>query len=518
MDLRGAFLKPDPTKYDNLSPDQKEIFDEYRKGNNIFITGAGGCGKSHLIRTIVDDAERIMKKKVAVTALTGCAALLLGQGATTIHRWAGIGLGKGDEYTLIERVKSNRIKRKKWTETQLLIIDEVSMMSQALFELLDMIGKHVRRSNRSVIKQFGKIVETKPYGGIQLIFCGDFYQLPPIGSAGNPLSKNFCFESELWDDTFDVQMILDKSFRQKDELFLNILNEIRNNELSKHSIYKLKQRLLENCADSMPSDVKPVSILPTKAQVNKINTFEMLQLGDEVETHHYYFQEVMDVDYVRGLYDKDELDLIEFRTTINKKNESDVINEFKRLKTNTIYDDTLTLKVGAQVMCIFNLDLENGVCNGSTGIIKEFICHRNYFDTILSKKSISEKINIHNSENRDVYMPVVEFSNGYRMIIKPQHITSDQIIGAVLFQIPLILAWGITTHKSQGATLDTALINIGSRVFSAGQAYVAMSRVRSLDGLYLTGFSEKAIMTDPRVVAFYKRFYEVDEDEEEEEE
>ena len=509
--LLGFINKPDQELYESMSPDQQEIFDEYRKGHNIFITGPGGCGKSYLIKAIVKDAIEKLKKTVHVTALTGCAAVLLGAGATTLHSWAGIGLGKGDEYTLIERIERNQKKRNKWKTTELLIIDEVSMMSKQLFELLDMIGKHIRKGGSR-----GKYVPSiLPFGGIQIIMCGDFFQLPPVGNSKEPDTNKFCFESPLWDDTFDVQMILDKSFRQKDAKFLHILSQIRDGCIDGNTIKTLTNLVNRPYNDgSIPDGFKPVHIMPTRAQVNKKNEIEMLELGD-VETHTYVYQYAYDELYVRKKMNPNEVDILEdqmrviklsTQTKNNKSVEETRKKEYERLMTNSLYEQRLTLKKGAQIMCITNLDMDEGICNGSTGVIEDFI-----YKVPETFKDITSDLGLHMLK---IYCPIVRFSNGVVRSIEPNPIISEQMIGAVVFQLPIILAWAITIHKSQGATLDYAVINIGQRIFAPGQAYVALSRVRSLDGLYLTGFKPSSIMTNEKVIEFYKRFYEYETDDE----
>ena len=178
---------------ESLTVTQKNVIDKFINGNNIFITGPGGCGKSYLIGEIITIAEQ-MKRKIDVTALTGCAAVLLGHNAKTLNSWSGIGIANKDVEKIIEDVITNKRKRKKWSQCDVLIIDEVSMLSKRIFEILDAIGKQIRRSD-------------KPFGGIQVIFSGDFYQLPPVGDEFDG-SNQFCFESEKWKETFNDNITL----------------------------------------------------------------------------------------------------------------------------------------------------------------------------------------------------------------------------------------------------------------------------------------------------------------------
>jgi ATP-dependent DNA helicase PIF1 len=453
-----------------LSEDQQDIFDKYVAGNNIFITGPGGCGKSYLIKQIVKHAEST-KKNINVCAMTGCAAILLDCGATTLHSWAGIGLAKADDEIIITRIMMNKYKKSNWKRTHVLIIDEVSMMSKRLFNLLDAIGKRVRKS-------------AKPFGGIQLIFSGDFYQLPPVGDKLNPDTSQFCFESDHWNETFDFQMLLDKAFRQKDETYIEILNQIREGKIYKEAYDILKTRV----GVEMPKEsiTKPVVLYPTKRSVETINKIQL----DELQTAEVEF------DY-KVVYDEtvEKMGLPGFKKPTKKQ----MAFEEKYIVNNSLFEPSLTLKVGCQVMCIINLDMDNGICNGSTGLVIDIMDVQN---TTTDKSEPKVK---------------VKFNNGVIRTISRHGWESDNIRGFSVQQIPLILAWAVTIHKSQGATLAEAEIDIGSSIFAEGQTYVALSRVKSLEGLYLTSFSAKRIKASEKVQKFYEQFYE-EEDEEDEEE
>ena len=186
-----------------LSREQQLAFDKYVQGHNIFITGPGGSGKSALIKQIYRHANSQMKD-IYVTALTGCASILLGCKAKTLHSWAGIGLGNAPVDQLIFRIRQNKFLKAVWKQTDILVVDEVSMLSLKLFNMLNDIGKAIRKNLR-------------PFGGIQIIFSGDFYQLPPVGDKDEPETQQFCFESDDWNSVFhrDCQIELKKIILQK---------------------------------------------------------------------------------------------------------------------------------------------------------------------------------------------------------------------------------------------------------------------------------------------------------------
>ena len=432
-----------------LSVDQEAALGAYLKGNNVFLTGPGGSGKTELIKQMVECAGESLGKNVQVCALTGCAAVLLNCGAKTVHSWAGIGLAAGPSGRVVERVCKNRYKRVAWMKTDVLIIDEVSMMSKKLFEILDQIGRRVRRC------------PMLPFGGIQLVFSGDFYQLPPVGDNDDPDTSAFCFESPNWPKTFDVTIQLTTIFRQTDKNYTKVLNQIRVGKLSKSAYERLRERVGQTATDSL---IKPTILLPRRYDVNLINVGELRRLEGEVK--EYKLSPADDL----PLTDKDRLVLANISTE-----QRDI--ELKFLMNNVMADRTLELKIGAQVMCVANIDMEgpSPIVNGSQGVVVEFL--------------------------KD--LPVVQFNCGHKRIMGHHVWSSETIPGVGVKQIPLIHAWAITIHKAQGVTLELAEIDAGSNIFECGQTYVALSRVKSLDGLYLTALNPQKIRVSRKVKEFY---------------
>jgi len=435
-----------------LSEDQQKVFDLYKNGKNVFMTGPGGTGKSALIRYIVEDAKA-NGKKIDVCALTGCAAVLLECNAKTIHSWAGIGLAKESAGIIADKVVNHKAKKKNWMGVQILIIDEVSMLSLKLFETLDLIGKKIKMNKL-------------PFGGIQVIFSGDFFQLPPVGDKDDIKSNKFCFESKLWDVTFPNQIQLRKMFRQKDEKYAKILNQIRIGKISKRSC-----ELLKSYVGRVPHQdeiIKPTILYPRRKDADIVNNNNLKKLTGE--TYEFKVQPCSEED----------LELTE-----NEKNYTNTFSpqqieyEQKQLLSGMNCEKTLELKVGAQVMCVVNLDMdsENPICNGSQGIVQGF------------------------NEKR---APIIKFRNGTIRTIGKHNWKSDKIPTVGVKQIPLILAWAVTIHKSQGSTLEIAEIDIGHNIFACGQTYVALSRVKNLDGLFLKSFNPYKIKINLKVKEYYE--------------
>jgi len=445
--------------HSDLSEDQYDAFQRCIKGQNVFITGPGGCGKSYLLHTIVK-AITETQRKVQVCAMTGTAAILLDCNAKTLHSWSGIGQGKGEHQRIVTSIVLNKFKRKAWKNTDVLILDEVSMLSKHLFELLDEIGKRVRKNGM-------------PFGGIQLIFTGDFLQLPPVPNNGDPDSALFCFQSPLWKNTFDYQILLDKVFRQKNPRYVELLHQIREGAISKENMRLLEQRKVE------PNEAQHITMLVSRrSDADKINVHNLSKLNGNTLPYD-----------CNCVFDQTELDEANAKcvsfSNIKRYSQKEKDHEYQYLKKNARFEETLHLKVGARVMCIVNLDMDNGICNGSTGYIIGF-----------------------NFEK----MPVVEFDNGIKRVMKPHSWKSEKIKGLSVEAVPLILAWAITIHKSQGATLDKARMNLGNDVFAEGQMYVALSRVKTLEGIYLTGFNPRRIRANKEAISFYEQFYEYDDD------
>jgi len=213
-----------------LSREQRQAYDKFVNGENVFVTGPGGTGKTKLVQHLLEYSQA-NDKKIQVCALTGCAAVLLGCKARTIHSWSGIKLARGTKEQVITSVLKNRNAVRDWKEAKCLILDEVSMLSQKIFEILEEIGRRARRN-------------TSVFGGLQVIFLGDFFQLPPIETENDPGTEKFCFESPVWGRVFSLEnhIQLTQIFRQKDINYINILMQVRKGYLDREYV-----EILESC-------------------------------------------------------------------------------------------------------------------------------------------------------------------------------------------------------------------------------------------------------------------------------
>lgn len=409
-----------------LSESQKVAVDLIRNGDNVFITGPAGTGKSYLLQFL---KKEFSYKDLHITATTGIAAVNVS--GTTLHFWAGLGTESFPLNELLKNIfsaKGARL-RKKLQSAEILAIDEISMLSKDTFDLLNELLKNVRQNEN-------------PFGGIQLILFGDFFQLPPVKS------DYFCFESEAWLES-DIKIVqLTESFRQKDIRFLELLNNIRFGLRKKDDIALLKERfLLED-----KSQIRPTILSTHNYSVEKINFVKLNDLSSEQK-------------FFKATYEGNE-------------------NKIEFLKKNCIAQDELYLKIGAQVMMLKNTYQKDGIINGSMGIVVNFSNKKQY--------------------------PIVEFENGKIITITPEiweitsfnKATQEMIIDASMCQIPLRLAWAITVHKSQGMTIEKIECDL-KNVFTEGQVYVALSRVKEFGGLYIKSFDINNIKANEKVLKFY---------------
>ncbi len=446
-----------------LTNEQKYVVDCLLDGHNIFLSGGAGCGKSYLISTIYTEFPALKKlymesqgsslsklPRIQLTALTGCASLLLGHKAKTLHSWAGVGLGKGTVQELFIKIRRNQKAMKNWLCTDLLVIDEISMMTGELLDKLNQLGKRIRP------------LKDKPFGGIQVLLVGDFFQLPPVNKNKDEPLK-FTFESNAWAEMFDEGrdgkcIELKQIQRQKDATFQQILKEGRVGELSRESCAILRKYQGRKWQDNL---IRPTLLFPRRAEVDMINDSNLRAL--EGRRYTYDVKLVYDGKVPIGFDVQDEA----FKKAM------------ELFDTEAGYQRRLELCKDAQVMLIANVFPDEGLVNGSRGIVIGFC------------------------EATD--LPIVQFLNGVKKTVGAHTWPIEDYDFVLRSQIPLRLAYACTIHKSQGSTLDSALVDIGSGVFEFGQAYVALSRARSLDALYVYDFEPTAFKAHPRVKEFYSK-------------
>lgn len=444
-----------------LNKEQRAAYDAVALGQHVFITGPGGTGKSFLMNQLFETLPKQTGRVVALTALTGCAALLLHKKAKTLHSWAGVGLAKDPPATLVANIKKKSRKAAlRWINTDILVIDEISMMTPELFETLDFVGKKIRRN------------DLLPFGGIQLVLVGDFYQLPPIMksdiSGVSPPTK-FLFESPLWKSIHPTKYELTQIVRQKDPIFQHILNEARIGELSKKSLRILAQRMSR---DYSHESIKPTMLFTRRAEVDDINMSHLLKLTTERRTF------------------KASTLFLPIASTEGYSEQHPLIQKaIAKLDSDSPYNPDLTVAIGAQVMLLVNLNSESGLVNGSRGVVVGYgppnpTDESSYVDPSL-------------------LVPIVQFKNGMKFPVEHSTWELPDFPGVLRKQIPLRLAYAVTIHKSQGSTLDSALVDVGGNTFEYGQAYVALSRVKDLDSLYIHDLEATAFRAHPKVKSFY---------------
>lgn len=422
-----------------LTSEQEQSFDLFKRGNSFFISGKAGCGKTFLLLNKFVPWARETGLEIAVTAMTGHAALLLE--GKTIHSHLGLGLGDESFDVMLKRIRFNKVISKRWKTLDCLIVDEVSMMSPDLLEKVDRLAKTLRYNSQ-------------PMGGIQTIFSGDFLQLPPVNKNAN--DRRFCFESPVWDHIFKEKVELVQIMRQSDAKFQKMLNEIRVGKCSEETQKILESRIGADISNDM--GIEPTRLYTRNIDIEHINKTHLLQLKQALKTYPALYEVG---------YDRLEIDCKSAKKVTDKLKAS--------LDKNTTCASVLELCEGAQVMLLTNMDFENELVNGSRGIVTGFKGE----------------------------LPIVKFLNGQERCIDRQAWTlREESVSVTRKQIPLKLAYAITIHKSQGCSLDCAEVDIGRSIFDAGQSYVALSRVRSLEGLRIISFAPERIFAHSKVLEF----------------
>ncbi len=401
---------------------QDEAFSVLKTGANAFVTGEPGSGKTHTINRYIRYL-RSHSIEPSVTASTGIAATHVG--GMTIHSWSGINIRKTLSRYELDALSEKEYLVKRLTAAKVLVIDEISMLDADTLDTVEQVCRTLRR-------------KAEPFGGLQIIFVGDFFQLPPVARMGEPKPR-FAFESRAWEAARPFVCYLTEQHRQEDDVFLSVLAELRRGEPSDYSREHLATRRV------MPGS--PVLEIQTKlythnADVDRINTEKLGRLEGGMRTF-----------------------------TMERHGSGTIV---EKLAQTCLSPEILNLKEGAIVMCTKN-NPEMGFVNGTLGTVMRF-----------EKESGRPVIKTH--DKRELTLAPMEWT-----------IEDNGKVIAKVVQIPLRLAWAMTVHKSQGMSLDAAVIDL-SNAFEYGQGYVALSRIRTLDGLHLLGINERALEVHPQIL------------------
>lgn len=411
---------------------QKTALGILKSGQNVFLTGSAGAGKTYVINQYIEYL-RDRDVALAITASTGIAATHIG--GMTIHSWSGMGIK--DEITDfdLEKMAKKKPLRERLEKVQVLIIDEVSMLSAKNLACIDEILRFFK-------------VSFEPFGGIQVIFSGDFFQLPPVSKERLPSYKRLAFMAPVWVELGLQICYLTEQFRSGDGDLLAVLNDIRTGDVSDSTQDLVREKMEESL--EYP-DEHAIRLFTHNVDVDAVNEEELRKVKGPMDSFYGTSQ--------------------------------GAANLVKTLKKSVLAPDVLELKKGAQVMFVKN-NYECGYMNGTMGTVTDYTSDG---------------------------WPIVTTLDDRELVGKPMEWQVVDETGkpvALYSQIPLRLAWAITVHKSQGMTLDRAVVDL-SKTFEAGQGYVALSRVKTWEGLSLIGCNSTATMMDDLVMKADKRLQEL---------
>ena len=402
---------------------QKEALNILKMGHSVFLTGQAGAGKTYVLNQYIEwlKANSI---PVAICASTGIAATHIG--GSTLHSFSGLEIYDALDDRLLDKILQKQNIYKKINTPSVLIIDEVSMLRSSVLDAVDTVCRRVRRS-------------PLPFGGLQVVFCGDFFQLPPVIKDRAVTPDDFAFSALSWKEIKPVICYLTDNYRQQDNSLNVILNNIRSGDLD----YELLETLNETI-DRDLSKINHIKLYSHNADVDSINSKNYKDLGEEKEEREYYM------------------------TSMGSK------SIVEKLKASCLSPEILYLKVGAKVMFTRN-DKYGKYNNGSLGEVIGF-------------------------KDDDIDTPIVLLNSGKKIEVVSDswHIEEDGKVKAQISQLPLRYAWAITIHKSQGMTLDAAEIDL-SKSFGYALGYVALSRVRDIEGMRLLGANPSAFSVHPHI-------------------
>lgn len=405
----------------DLSPEQASALDLLRSGENVFLTGGAGSGKSFLIRHFMRELD---PKEMPILASTGAAAVLLG--GRTFHSFFGLGIMEGGADATYERASKDKRLMSRLRKVEGVIIDEISMIPGQALMIAEALSQRARESKL-------------PWGGMRVIAVGDFAQLPPVTQTGQ---RDWCFLNGVWEVSGFQTVMLSHNQRVSDNLFLDVLSDVRHGKVTD----RVREFLNEHVQDHDEDD-PGTRLFPRKLNAEKFNERKLAEI-DETEV------------VIESIYSGSE-------------------RHIESLKKASPIAEKLILKIGCQVMFLQN-DPQRRWVNGTRGTVADITA-----DSITVRKDRGREVQVSKSSF------AIQDAEGNIM--------------AQVEQFPLTLAYATTIHKSQGATLDDLWCDL-SQLWEPGQAYVALSRLRSAKGLHLIGWNPRSIIVDPKVLQFYKQF------------
>jgi ATP-dependent exoDNAse (exonuclease V) alpha subunit len=399
-------------------------------GQSAFLTGPPGAGKTYVLNEFIRLTKR-HGKNIAVTASTGIAATHIG--GTTIHSWSGLGiLDVLSDYDLA-RLAGKSVLIKRYNATDILVIDEISMLHGQRLDMVNALAKRIRQN-------------PAPFGGMQVVLVGDLFQLPPISRGAQTV--DFAHLSDAWAELDPIICYLTEQHRVSvGDTLLDLLGAMRRGDVNELHEAALQERLQVR----PPSDMVVTRLYSHNTDVDSINQKQLDAIASEQKMYAM------------------------FATGAQSKKE--------QLMKSVLAPAELVLKRGAEVMFVAN-NFAAGYVNGTRGTVLDF----------------------------DASTPIVVLANGREVKVEPHSwkLEEDGRVRAEVSQLPLRLAWAITIHKSQGMSLDAAEIDL-SRSFSPGMGYVALSRVRSIDGIYLRGVNQMALAMHPLIFEYDRELRELSE-------
>ncbi|AJU20145.1 Rrm3p [Saccharomyces cerevisiae YJM1419] len=474
-----------------------------KKRTNVFYTGSAGTGKSVILQTIIRQLSSLYgKESIAITASTGLAAVTIG--GSTLHKWSGIGIGNKTIDQLVKKIQSQKDLLAAWRYTKVLIIDEISMVDGNLLDKLEQIARRIRKND-------------DPFGGIQLVLTGDFFQLPPVAKKDEHNVVKFCFESEMWKRCIQKTILLTKVFRQQDNKLIDILNAIRYGELTV-DIAKTIRNL--NRDIDYADGIAPTELYATRREVELSNVKKLQSLpGDlyefkAVDNAPERYQAILDsslmVEKVVALKEDAQVMMLKNKPDVELVNGSlgkvlFFVTESLVVKMKEIYkivDDEVVMDMRLVSRVIGNPLLKES---------KEFRQDLNARPLArLERLKILINYAVKISPHKEKF-PYVRWTVGKNKYIHelmvPERFPIDiprENVGLERTQIPLMLCWALSIHKAQGQTIQRLKVDL-RRIFEAGQVYVALSRAVTMDTLQVLNFDPGKIRTNERVKDFYKR-------------